>query len=490
MELLVAREGKHRIPRSQPGPPRRFRFPRDGTVSLTPSFARPYNAPVPTRSPGRFGGRHDTVRIFWIDPLNTDPHFLNLMSIVLQEHGHDVHVRSIARHAFPPPPGVHWTPFLKLARRPFTLKHRKRTALRLLAGYPFHWLRAIRHAQALRAKAVLVTANLTLPGVDAWAMRVLARRGIASVALVHRPFRTDPTRSRPRLGWFASARGRGAAASPARSGPGRSYRAAAKILVMSDYAREQAQRLCGLPDHRFSKFPHPHFQPVLDRHCTNRELAGRLSQWAGGAPVVGFLSNHRAEQGLDDLLSALGVLDARHARWRLLLVSSSVSKAHPAEVEERLARLGFRERCRSLWAPYSQADLKACLAATSLVVTPYRFATQSGVQALAAGAGIPVVTTDAGGLPEAVRPGVNGEVAPVGDPERLAEAILRVIGRLEHYRSGARACRDALHCPRQAADAVVDTLSAAAEPGTPREGTDGRRPVPIPPSRSRANRTR
>lgn len=446
--------------------------------------------PVPTRFPRRFGGRHDIVRIFWIDPLNTDPHFLNLMSIVLQEHGHDVHVRSIARYAFPPPSGVHWTPFLKLARRPFTLKDRKRTALRLLAGYPFHWLRAIRHAQALRAKAVLVTANLTLPGVDAWAMRVLARRGIASVALVHRPFRTDSTRSRPRPGWFDSARARGAAASSARPGLGRSYRAAAKILVMSDYAREQAQRLYGLPGDRFSKFPHPHFQPVLDRHSINRELAGRLSQWAGNAPVVGFLSNHRAEQGLDDLLSALRVLDAHHARWRLLLVSSSVSKAYPAEVEERLARLGFRERCWSLWAPYSQADLKACLAATSLVVTPYRFATQSGVHALAAGAGIPVVTTDAGGLPEALRPGVNGEVAPVGEPERLAEAILRVIGRIEHYRSGARACRDALHCPRQAADAVADTLSAAAEPGSPREGADGRRAVPIPPSRSRTTRTR
>ena len=412
------------------------------------------------------------MRIFWIDPFNTDPHFLDLMSVVLREHGHDVHVRSIARRAFPPPPGVHWTPFLKLARRPFTLKDRKWTALRLLAGYPFHWLRAVRHAQTLQAKAVLVTANLTLPGVDAWAMRVLARRGIASVALVHRPFWTDPTRSRPRTGRSAGARGPAPAAPLPRPALGRSYRAAAKILVMSDYTRGWVQGLYGLPDHRFSKFPHPHFQPVLDRHPANRELADRLRRWAGSAPVVGFLSNHRAEQGLDDLLSALRVLDARHARWRLLLVSSSVSKTHPAEVEEKLARLGFRERCRSLWAPYSQADLKACLAATSLVVTPYRFGTQSGVHALAAGAGIPVVTTDAGGLTEALRPGVNGEAAPVGDPEGLAEAMLRVMGRLEHYRAGALACRDALHGPRQAVDAVVDALAAVAGPGDPRAGPE------------------
>ena len=412
------------------------------------------------------------MRIFWIDPLNTDPHFLELMSVVLQEHGHEVHVRSIARRAFPPPPGVHWTPFLKLARRPFTLKDGKGTALRLLAGYPFHWLRAVRHAQALQAKAVLVTANLALPGVDAWAMRVLARRGIASVVLAHRPFHTDSTPSRPRMGRFAGARARASAASSPRPALGRSYGAAAKVLVMSDYTKEAVQRLYGLPDERFSKFPHPHFQPVLDRHAANRELAGRLRQWAGSAPVVGFLSNHRPEQGLDDLLSALRILDARHARWRLLLVSSSVSTAHPAEVDERLARLGFRERCRSVWAPYSQADLKACLAATSLVVTPYRFGTQSSVHALAAGAGIPVVTTDAGGLSEALRPGVNGEAAPVGDPEGLADAMLRVIGRLDHYRSGALACRDALHCPRQAAVAVADALSAAAGPGDPQEGPD------------------
>ena len=51
------------------------------------------------------------MRIVWIDPLNYDPQFLNLLSIVLREAGHEVCVCSNAREVFPPPAGIEWVPF-------------------------------------------------------------------------------------------------------------------------------------------------------------------------------------------------------------------------------------------------------------------------------------------------------------------------------------------------------------------------------------------
>ena len=41
----------------------------------------------------------------------------------------------------------------------------------------------------------------------------------------------------------------------------------------------------------------------------------------------------------------------------------------------------------------------------------------------AASAGVPIVASDAGGMPEAVRPGLNGLLVPPGDPRALGSAM-------------------------------------------------------------------
>ena len=84
---------------------------------------------------------------------------------------------------------------------------------------------------------------------------------------------------------------------------------------------------------------------------------------------------------------------------------------------------------------------------------------------MAAGAGLPVVSTDTGSLPEIVRSGVNGELVPVGDSARLARAIAGVVRGLDRYRRGAGACRDSLFAPRRAADDIAAALRAAAGDG-------------------------
>src|SRR5262249_55076199 len=70
-------------------------------------------------------------------------------------------------------------------------------------------------------------------------------------------------------------------------------------------------------------------------------------------------------------------------------------------------------------------EVEALFKAADVVVLPYRSATQSGVTHAAYALGVPVITTDVGGLSETVRPDHTGLVVPPEDPQALADAIVR-----------------------------------------------------------------
>ncbi len=385
------------------------------------------------------------MKILWIDPLNTNPQFLNLMAIVLQEGGHEVVIRANARRAFLPPSGIEWQPFNRVPVVPTRLKDDLSASLRLCTSYPFDWLAAARHARQAGVRSAIISSNLMLSRIDTWGLGLLKRRGIAPVVLVHKPYQsiaTDQQRSNAR-------RYRGF------------YRKAAGILTMNEYTQDLMRQLYNVPSDRLRRFNHPHFQPLLDRYQVDEDLVGRLTAWADGAPVIAFLSNMRPEQGLDDLLAALPALQDSLPEWRLLLVSPTTAGDQPARIEAHLADLGLAPRCWCHWQRYSYDHLRGFLQAASLVVTPYRWSAQSGVAAMAAAAGLPLVTTDVGGLPEMVRPGVNGELVPPNDPKSLARAIARVVANLERYYPGVEAWRRNGCDPQQATAAIVQALDAA-----------------------------
>ena len=63
-------------------------------------------------------------------------------------------------------------------------------------------------------------------------------------------------------------------------------------------------------------------------------------------------------------------------------------------------------------------------AAADVVVLPYVSATQSGIVQIAFGFGTPVITTNVGGLPEAVDHGKTGLIVEPENPSQLAEAVI------------------------------------------------------------------
>ncbi len=385
------------------------------------------------------------MKILWIDPLNTNPQFLNLMAIILQEAGHEVVVRANARQAFLPPSEIEWQPFNRIPVVPTRLKDDLAASFRLCAAYPFNWLAAARQARESGVRSAMISSNLMLSRFDTWGLGLLKRHGIAPVILVHKPYQSIATDER-------------------RTQAGRYqgfYRRAAGILTMNQYTQELMHQLYNVPAGCSRRFNHPHFDPLLNRYETDKDLVGRLAAWADGAPVIAFLSNMRPEQGLDDLLAALPALQNSVPDWRLLLVSPTTDGDEPGRIESHLADLGLTSRCWCHWQRYSYDHLRGFLQAASLVVTPYRWSAQSGVAAMATAAGLPVVTTDVGGLREMVRPGVNGELVPPNDPGSLSRAIARVVANLERYRPGVEAWRRDGCDPQQATAAIVEALDAA-----------------------------
>ena len=82
---------------------------------------------------------------------------------------------------------------------------------------------------------------------------------------------------------------------------------------------------------------------------------------------------------------------------------------------------------------------------------------------------LPVVATAVGGVPEIVRPAVNGMLVPAGDVGAMAEAIAQVLNSGELRETLGRCARDwvsAHHLPSDYAGSVLalyrDLLSAAS----------------------------
>ena len=126
-------------------------------------------------------------------------------------------------------------------------------------------------------------------------------------------------------------------------------------------------------------------------------------------------------------------------------------------------RAGGAPSVRMLDRYIPDEEVEALFKAADVVVLPYRSATQSGVTHVAYALGVPVITTNVGGLAETVRPGETGLVVPPEDPAALAAAIVRYFaeGMAPRLRAGVENLRQA-HSWETLADRVIELGGALA----------------------------
>jgi glycosyltransferase involved in cell wall biosynthesis len=156
--------------------------------------------------------------------------------------------------------------------------------------------------------------------------------------------------------------------------------------------------------------------------------------------VVLFFGYVRAYKGLDTLLTAWPAVRAR--RPATLVVAGEFYEDE-APYRKLAEAAGASVRLLSRYIP--DPEVEALFKAADVVVLPYRSATQSGVTHVAYALGVPVITTDVGGLAETVIPGETGLVVPPENPPALADAIVSFFesGRAETLRQGVERVRGA-----------------------------------------------
>lgn len=163
----------------------------------------------------------------------------------------------------------------------------------------------------------------------------------------------------------------------------------------------------------------------------DRALARDVLGIPQDARVVLFVAmattNHR--KGFSLLTQALGAM--RDAVPGLFLLSLGRARTMP-EVQVPHLALGEVKQERLLSLVYSAADLFAI---------PSLQDNQPNTVLEALACGVPVVGFDAGGIGEMVRPGLTGELVPVGDVSALREATAALLldeGRRRALGAGAR----------------------------------------------------
>jgi glycogen(starch) synthase len=155
--------------------------------------------------------------------------------------------------------------------------------------------------------------------------------------------------------------------------------------------------------------------------------AVRVRRAAGlGSKEIVLLSVGRLEQnkGLHVLAAALGALrkhsgPVRDDEWRWVIIGDGPFRGR---LERSVADAGLRDRTLFI-GPTDDSTLHAWYEAATLFVHPTLYEGSSLVTLEAMAHRRAVVATTAGGLPDKVKPGVNGWLVLPGDPSALAAAV-------------------------------------------------------------------
>ena len=151
-------------------------------------------------------------------------------------------------------------------------------------------------------------------------------------------------------------------------------------------------------------------------------------------PALLFFGRILPYKGVDTLLEAMPLV------WRRMPeVELTVAGENDGGVDLPAVREDSRVTIRDEHVP--ESGVAALFDCASLLVLPYRQATQSGVGAIGKQYGRGMVVTAVGGLPEAVTPQA-GRVVPPDDPDALAAAIINIFEQPgETARMAAEAAR-------------------------------------------------
>ena len=150
-----------------------------------------------------------------------------------------------------------------------------------------------------------------------------------------------------------------------------------------------------------------------------------------------FVGRLSIEKGVADLLAACALLLRREVPFALDIAGDGPLRAR---LERQAVELGLGERVRFLGAQ-SRSRLGALYQGAHITCVPSLSEPQGIVVLESLIAGVPVVASDVGGIPDMVRDGENGVLHAPGNPEQIAERIAALAADRDALARLARAAK-------------------------------------------------
>jgi glycosyltransferase involved in cell wall biosynthesis len=223
------------------------------------------------------------------------------------------------------------------------------------------------------------------------------------------------------------------------------------VLTTSDKITRHFQRIFQLPAERITTV-----STGIDirRFSPEGEKASLPGVEASGPPVIGMVSVLRSWKGHPTFLQAARCLKESGFAARYVIVGEGPMRK---SIEAQIEALGLQGE---VTLAGHREDVPAVLRALDLLVIPstrHEGVPQIGLQALATKT--PVIGSDAGGIPEIIRPGETGRIFPAENAQALAAAIREAFDRPEQTGAMTRRGRESVEA-NHSMETMLDRLDA------------------------------
>jgi glycosyltransferase involved in cell wall biosynthesis len=195
------------------------------------------------------------------------------------------------------------------------------------------------------------------------------------------------------------------------------YRRAQRVICVSSVIRRRLIEEDSVPPGRITVVPNAAVATPEVRPDAPQSLP---AGWREG-PLVGVVARLQPEKGVADFLKAVARVAPLVPRARFLIAGDGPLRE---ELGLLAQRLGVRERVHFLGF---RSDARALTRFLDVLVVPSLSEGSPLVVLEAMTAGVPVVASGVGGIPDQVRHDKEGLLVPPGDPAALSDALLRLL---------------------------------------------------------------